>query len=147
MAVMRQPAVGTTSGAGRVRVRRRERLQPARGYVMRIKLSDQERDQIRAGAAQAGMAPAGFTARAALDAAVAGVVPVGARSVLERLVGFQVELVAVRRQLHLLRAQVTEMASNSGEEPAGETLRRCDEAAEHLTSIFRMIHRRLERGS
>lgn len=146
---MRQPAAGT-SGAGRVRVRRRERLQPARGNVLRIKLSDQEREQIRSGAAQAGMAPAGFTARAALDAAVAGVVPVGARSALERLAGFQVELVAVRRQLHLLRAQVTEMVSNGSDEPAGaagETLRRCDEAAAQLTSISRLIHRRLGGGS
>jgi hypothetical protein len=117
---------------------------------MRIKLSDQERDQIRARAAQAGMAPAGFTARAALDAAVAGVVPAGARSALERLAGFQVELVAVRRQLHLLRAQVAELTLNGGNGPmgaAGEALRRCDEAAELLTSISRMIHRRLEDGS
>jgi hypothetical protein len=139
---MRQPVAGT-SGAGRGTVRRRERLQPARGYVMRIKLSVEERDQIRAAAAQAGMAPAGFTARAALDAAVTGVVPVGARSALERMVGFQVELVAVRRSLDLLRA---EMSSGAGDPAAGavaEMLRRCGEAAEQLTHLSGMVHRRL----
>ena len=145
---MRQSRADSASAGGRV-ARRRERLRPARSYILQVRLSTEERDQIRAGAAAAGMTPAGYAARAALDAAVAGVAPAGARSALERLAGFQVELVAVRRQLHLLRAQVSELASNGGGDTAGaagETLRRCDEAADRLFGLSRMIHRRLGGG-
>jgi hypothetical protein len=113
---------------------------------MRVKLSAQERDQIRAGAAAAGMAPAGFTARVALDASVAGVVPAGAKSALERLAGFQLELVTVRRKLDLLRAAIASdvaAASAPAAGSAGETLRRCAEAADHLTRLSRSVHRRL----
>lgn len=144
---MRQSRADSASAGGRV-ARRRERLRPARSYILQVRLSTEERDQIRAGAAAAGMTPAGYAARAALDAAVAGVVPAGAQSALERLAGFQVELVAVRRQLHLLRAQVSELASNGGDTAgaAGEALRRCDAAADRLFRLSRMIHRRLGGG-
>src|SRR5690606_8250959 len=69
-------------------------------------------------------------------------------SALERLAGFQVELVAVRRQLHLLRAQVSELASNGGDTAgaAGEALRRCDAAAARPFRLSRMIPRRLGGG-
>lgn len=143
---MQQPA-NRSGGVGQVGVRRRERLRPARGYVMRVKLSVEERDQIRAGAAQAGMAPAGFVARAALDAAVTAVVPVGARSTVEQLAGLQVELVAVRRKLDLLRAALTASADDQATGPAGEVLRGCGQAAGQLADLSRQIHRRLEGGA
>jgi uncharacterized protein (DUF1778 family) len=138
--------VSDSSGAPPA-VRRRERLRPARDYVLQIRLSIEERDQIRAGAAAAGVTPGGFTARAALDAAVAGVTPAGARTTLERLAGFQLELAGVRRRLDMLRAALTaQTAAAAPPDPGGETLRRCAEAAEQLTQLSQSIHRQLGSG-
>jgi uncharacterized protein (DUF1778 family) len=143
---MRRPA-GDSSGAPPA-VRRRERLRPARDYVLQIRLSIEEREQIRAGAAAAGMSLGGFTARAALDAAVAGVAPAGARTTLERLAGVQLELAGVRRRLDLLRAALTpQTTAGAPADPGGEALRRCAEAAEQLTQLSQAIHRRLGGGS
>jgi uncharacterized protein (DUF1778 family) len=128
-------------------VRRRERLRPARDYVLQVRLSIEEREQIRVGAAAAGMTPGGFTARAALDAAVAGVVPAGARTTLERLAGFQLELAGVRRRLDMLRAAPTvQTAAGAPLGPGGETLRRCAEVAEELSQLSQCIHRQLGDG-
>lgn len=143
---MQRPA-GDGSGAP-LAVRRRERLRPARDYVLQVRLSIEERDQIRAGAAAAGMTPGGFTARAALDAAVAGVAPAGARTALERLAGFQLELAGVRRRLDHLRAAVTAQTAAAAESPGAdsETLRRCAEAADQLARLSHAIHRWLGAG-
>jgi hypothetical protein len=110
-------------------------------------LSVEEREVIRAGAALAGMAPGGFAARAAVDAALAGVVPVGARSGLERLAGFQLELAAARRVVDGLRSQLAAADRPDQAGAAGEAVwRRCGEAAERLTRLAGVIHRQLGGG-
>jgi hypothetical protein len=137
-----------SENADRVTVRRRERTRPARSCVMKVYLSTEERDVIRAGAIAAGMTPAGFAARAALDAAAVKAAPAGARNALERLAGLQLELIAARRQLALLRNQLASggTGGDGGGLPPGELERRCAEAAERLARVSGAIHRQLEGG-
>lgn len=133
------------SGSGR----RRERTEPARGCVVKVYLSVEERELLRSGAAAADLAVGAFAAKAALDAAAAGAAPAGARTELEGLARLQFELAGVRRRLDQLRAAL------AGEEPRGGTApgetdparKRCAEAAEQLTQLTRVMHRRLGEGS
>ena len=137
-------AGGVTDGAA---PRRRERTRPARNCVLKVYLSVEERDLIRAGAAAVRLTPTGFVARAAVDAAVVKAAPVGARSALELLAGLQLELVALRRRLDLLRADLATDAAADGEARSdSDTLRRCSEAADQLIGVSRAIHRQLGGG-
>ena len=115
--------------------------------MLKVYLSVEERDLIQAGAAAVRLTPTGFVARAALDAAVVKAAPAGARSALERLAGLQLELVALRRQLDLLRADLAADAAIDDETGSdGDPRRRCGEAAEQLIRLSRAIHRQLGGG-
>jgi uncharacterized protein (DUF1778 family) len=124
-------------------VRRRGRSSSARSYVVKLYLSLEERELLRAGAAAAGVAVGAFVARAALDAASAGVEPAGARTGLEGLARLQFELAGVRRRLDQLRAALT---ADQASEATARVRKQCAEAARELTELARVIHRRLGAG-
>jgi NADPH:quinone reductase-like Zn-dependent oxidoreductase len=133
----------TASVAGRAAVRRRGRTSPARRCELKLYLSVQERDLVRAAAAGVGMTAGGFAARAAVDAALAGVVPVGARSGWEQLAALQFELATVRRVLDLLRDELAGAGSGQGRPVSAEVWRRCEQAAQELTRLAGVVHQRL----
>ena len=123
-------------GMGQSGARRRERVWPARACVVKVYLSVEERELLRAGAATLGVTVAGFAARAALDAAAVATTPDAAGVQRERLARLQFELARVRRRLDSLRA---ELATGQGV----DVHLRCADAAAQLTALARTIHRRL----
>jgi hypothetical protein len=118
-------------------------MRPARRCELKLYLSVPERDLVRSGAVAAGMTAGGFAARAAVDAARAGAVPVGARSGLEQLAALQLELAGVRRVLDLVRG---ELAAAEDSRMLGVVGRRCEQAAQELTRLAGAVHKRLGGG-
>ena len=109
------------------------------------RLSDEERDLVVKAAAEAGLTPAGFVAKAAIAASTAPGGPSTASGDLREL---QRELFAARRAVNMFGSNVNQVAAaghSTGELPvwAADAVRLCAAAVAQLDEVAERIHRML----
>jgi uncharacterized protein (DUF1778 family) len=129
--------------------RHRTHERPGKGRRLYLRLTDEEYDELVAGAAQAGLTPAGFATEAALAAARGEAVPEHGQ--LRQLL---VELVAARTQVRRYGVNVNRAVAQlaaTGEAPvwlgraaagADRGVARLDDAAGQVGSVLRRGSRR-----